>query len=314
MSEIRTRLRWSSWIGVSYLTVTLIAVTTVGCGGDSGGAWHDDAKVPLIVSVDEQTRSEIQLDSLRRLPSPPVEFAATTVQDRNHPYPILAPDSGTLIRVWPKDSVQAGDTVALWRRGADSLALVASRQGRWLPARRVSTELWPRDTVGVIEEDGFWLAEGSLNEFEGRDVHVGDPATVKLWGDPDTLVQGRVEWVRRPFARPDGRATVGVEFSHIRNAQHTGAAALVRVTPTGPTDSVLAAPEGALVRLASGFAVFIPRPGGGYEARFVFIGPTVGNLVVLRDGVEERTLVVTNGIEGLKRSAEDSLRQRAARR
>lgn len=76
---------------------------------------------------------------------------------------------------------------------------------------------------------------------------------------------------------------------------------------------MLAIPEKALVRLSNGLALFIPQGSGRYEVRFVFVGPSIDDVVVIREGLAETVQVVTKNIERLKAVAEDSLRQRRSR-
>lgn len=165
----------------------------------------------------------------------------------------------------------------------------------------------------TVGEDGFRLAEGSVNDYEGREIHVGDPASVKLFGDPDSAVHGTVEWVRRPKKGPQGHTAVGVRFSHVQNVEHDGTAALVIVTPSGAGDSVLAVPRAALVRLSLGFAVMVPLQDGEVEVRFVSIGPFENDHVIVRNGLEEARAIVIGGWGRLRLAAEDSLKQRALR-
>ena len=293
--------------------IPMVPLAILACDGNPRRGWHDDIP-PLFVSLPAEASSPEQLEWLQRVPAPPVEFAGMTLEDRNHFQAVVASDSGSLVRVRPVGLVGAGDTLLVWT-GISGAAVpaVAEGKGNWLPSRSPSPRFSPGDTLGVVEQLGIWIAEGRIGELESNEIHVGDPATVKLWGDPDSLITGSVEWVHRPFAQTRGPITVGVEFRHARSPEHKGVAALVTVTPSGLTDSVWGAPKQAVVRLSNGWAVFLPRDGRQLEVRFVVTGPTMGDIVVFRDWTQGRVQVVTAGLDMLQRIAEDSLRARSIR-
>ena len=280
------------------------------CGGTADRGWHDDESSPLIVSIGPEAQRQIRLGNLVKVLAPPVEFAGLVVEDRNHYPPVLATASGTVVSIRPKGIVIVGDTLLTARGTAGLFAFVADRGGTWQPrGRDRGVELG--DTVGTLGHSGTWIAQGSVGDHQGYEIHPGDPATVRIWGDPDSLIRGTVEWVRRPlFDEVGGSATVGVEFPHAPGNGHGGTSALVTVTPSGPGDSVFAAPEEALVRLSNGLALFIPQGSDRYEVRFVFIGPTIGRAVVLREGAKRAFQVAIQGLGKLKVAAEDSLRLR----
>jgi hypothetical protein len=295
---------------ITWLRV-LTVVLGLACEGTSSRGWHDDESSPLVVSIGPEAQQEIRLGNLEKVLAPPVEFAGLVVEDRNHYPPVLATDSGTAVSTWPKGLVKLGDTLLILRSSTrGDLAVRANRDGTWLP-RNLGRRVVVGETLGTLGNPGTWIAEGSVGDYQGGEIHAGDPATVRIWGDPDSLIEGTVEWVRRPVDPARGSTTVGVEFPHAPGAGHGGTSALVTVIPAGPGDSVFAAPEEALVRLTNGLVLFLPQGGYRYEVRFVFIGPAVESFLVLRAGVDGRVPVVTHGLDQLKRAAEDSLRLRA---
>ncbi len=170
-------------------------------------------------------------------------------------------------------------------------------------------DVWPGDTLGLVEEPGQWLATGTLAEGESQEIHPDDPAQVRLSGDQPRSIRGSVEWVHHAGNR-SSTAEVAVDFQHPGPAEAVGPSAEVIVTPSGPSDSVLAAPKSAIVSLSAGLALFIPQGSGKYEVRFAYTGPRTENLVVLRDGVQERTAIVLTGHGALVRAARVSLARR----
>lgn len=292
------------------LIAVLPLVLSVSCN-DNKPQWHEDAAVPLFISLSGPPTAEIRTDSLRKVVAPAVNFIAVTVKDGNHSSVLLSHEAGTIATMSYEDIARVGDTLAILDRpGGQPLGLISTSAGGWLPRMEVGSVVVPGDTVGIVQGGDFWLAEGDVNPSEGRTIHVGDSAVIKLWQDSDMVVTGRVEWVRRPLERSTGRTAVGVEFRHNRDAEHRGVADLVTILPTGPGDSVFAAPQAAVVKLSGGLALFIQQGQERYEVRFVDIGPQIGTLVMLHDELKQRERIVTAGLEALVIAAEDSLKQR----
>jgi len=298
---------WSCWARGS------IIIMALACDGRSSRGWHDEDRESLIISITPEAQQGIRLGRVERVIAPAVEFAGLVVEDRSHYPPVLAPDSGTVATIRPKGAVRLGDTLLTARGIGGEFVATADREGMWQPSEGTARRVEVGDTIGTLGRPGTWIAEGAVGDYQGAQIHAGDPATVRIWGDPDSLITGTVEWVRRPVDPARGSTTVGVEFPHAPRAGHGGTSALITVTPSDPDDSVLAIPEKALVRLSSGLALFIPQGGERYQVRFVLIGPTIGGLVVLREGLDETVRIVIEGVDSLKLAAEDSLRQRRSR-
>jgi hypothetical protein len=169
------------------------------------------------------------------------------------------------------------------------------------------------DTLGFLEEHGFWLAVGSVSDIEAAVVHRDDPAVVLLDGDTDSQHHGRparVEWVRRAGSSAYS-LDVAVEFRAPEAAFARGGFATVVVTPSGPGDSLAAVPASAVVHLPPGSAVFVPVGTSRYQARWVATGPTAHGKVVVREGLSVGTSVVAHGLAALVEAARDSLARRA---
>lgn len=182
--------------------IPMVPLAILACEGNTRRGWHDDIP-PLFVSLPAEASAPEQLEWLQRVPAPPVEFAGMTLEDRDHFQAVVASDSGSLVGVRPVGDVVAGDTLLVWT-GISGAAVpaVAEGEGRWLPARSASPRFSSGDTLGVVEEPGIWIAEGRIGELESNEIHVGDPATVKLWGDPDSLITEESSGSIDPLPRP----------------------------------------------------------------------------------------------------------------
>jgi hypothetical protein len=289
---------------------------TAGDGGRIGG-WHEAALPPLVVAIDTSAERDLLLDCLRRIVAPPVRFAALIERDRHHVLVVVAPAQFAVVRLRPAGQVQASDTVAFVPDRHDGVrigtAILAAAPGRWVPNRATDGTVWPGDTIGHIEEPDHWLAIGTVEAGEAEQIHAGDPARLRLGRKAAAVLRGRVEEVRHAGNDPRSGADVSVDFLHRGDEFTVGSSAEVTVMPTGPGDSVLAAPRAALTRLTAGSAVFIRKAAGEYEVRFGVAVASVGELVVLRSSVDRRARIVVGNSRLLVRVAEESLAARMRR-
>jgi hypothetical protein len=293
---------------------TVILAVVLGCRAEKQRQWKEEAPPTLIVTLQPGAAKAIQTDSLRRIAAPPVEFMALAGPNGNHRVPIIASALGRIVDLRARDSVNVGDTVAtLSALGDKRIALLAGARGVWRASKGLQEEVWRGDTVGMIEVADYGRADGSVNADESQDVHIGDPARVKLAGDPDTSIAAVVEYVGSSIRTLHLHTSIGVGFKHPQNPDHRGVAAVVTVMPAGPSDSVFAVPDKAIVRLPDGLAIFLPKGDREYEVRLVSIQHDMNGLVVLREGINRKTKVVIGGLDALRQAAEDSIRQRTLR-
>jgi hypothetical protein len=236
------------------------------------------------------------------------------VPDPNHVAAVTAPDSGTVVRTQAEGHVRHGQVLAVIGRASgrsSGVSVAARHDGAWRPRRQQGQLVWRNDTLGVIEEHGFLLAVGAVNDIESGAIHRGDPASVALADATGPARSGRVEWVRRPGTAYRYLAEVAVEF-RVPHGPASGRPALatVVVRPSDPGDSLAAVPAAAVVQLAPGPAVFVPVGHDVYEVRWVSTALTVSGLATVRDGLERDTLVVASGLSRLAAAARDSLARR----
>ena len=298
------------------ISCALLAACT-GSERSGEGPWHEPLP-SLTVTLSQAADPSIVLDTVRRLPAPEIRFPALLQADPNHLLPALAPVTGVLIRIAEGRHARRGETLAVMGQGSEGdgreVGIRAANDGTWRPRRQPRQIVWQDDTLGYIEEHGFWLAVGAVSEMEAALVHRDDPAVVLLEGETDAKHHGRparVEWVRA--ARPYYRWEVAVDFRASEQAFGRGGFATVVVIPSGPGDSLAAVPASAVVHLPLGPAVFVPAGTGRYEVRWVATGPSVHGKVVVREGVKAGTSVVAHGLAALAEAAQDSLARRSER-
>lgn len=220
--------------------------------------------IPAPDSVIARTRT------IRPLPAGPlaISFAAIVRADPDHYAPVVASPSegGTALRVTDAGQVRAGDTLLLVRSGAgDSLrVLVAHRYGAWWPRLRTNGHVEPGDTVGILQHEGRFIADGRV---EGRDatiLGIGDSALLVVPGPkPTPPLRGRIEAALG--------STYGTDVSVHFHGQDRGIRPndLVSVTIFAESPSLKRVPASAVFGLSWGSAVLVPVAGSGFVVRFV---------------------------------------------
>jgi hypothetical protein len=103
---------------------------------------------------------------------------------------------------------------------------------------------------------------------------------------------------------------VAVEFRAPEGAFDSQPGPVTVIVTPGSDDSVAAVPASAVVQLQPGPAVFVPLGLGRYELRWVLTGPSVGDRIVVREGVTIGTSVVARGLARLLEAARDSVARR----
>jgi hypothetical protein len=190
------------------------------------------------------------------------------------------------------------------------VAIEAKQDGTWLPLRRPTQFVLQEDTIGVVEEHGYWLALGTISDIDAGVFHKNDAIVLRFAGDRHTSSRrGKVEWVRRGAISPYS-ADVAVEFRAPEGAFDSQPGPVTVIVTPGSDDSVAAVPASAVVQLQPGPAVFVPLGLGRYELRWVLTGPSVGDRIVVREGVTIGTSVVARGLARLLEAARDSVARR----
>lgn len=295
-------------------------VAVLCCTGSEGsrGGGSREPELPL-VTIEVKGPSEIVTvwETVEALPAPDVEFLALIRPDRNHISPVAAPLSGVLTSIQPQGHAHRGDTLAVFGTGSDvagrAVAVVAMQDGTWLPLRQRTQFVLQEDTIGVVEQHGYWLTLGTISDFDARVFHPGDPIVLRFGHDRHASArQGKVEWVRRGAESPFS-ADVAVEFRAPEGAFDSVPGAVTATVTPGAHDSLAAVSASAVVQLPLGPAVFVPLGLGRYEVRWVSTGPSVKDKVVVREGIRRGMSVVARGLAGLVAAARDSLARRGPR-
>ena len=283
-----------------------------------GGPWHEPLP-SLTVELQPPAEMATAFATVEAVPAPEVRVPALLQPDPNHVSPVFAPATGVLIRIAEGRHARRGETLAVMGQGDEGagreVAVRGAMDGTWRPRRQPRQIVRQGDTLGYLEEHGFWLAVGAVRDMEAALVHQDDPVIVLLEGETDAKHHGRpgrVEWVRRA-GLSSYSVEVAVEFRASQKAYKQGTFATVVVIPSGPGDSLAAVPASAVVHLPLGPAVFVPLAPGRYGVRWVSTGPSVDGKVVVRDGVRAGTSVVAHGLAALLEAAQDSLARRRER-
>jgi len=250
----------------------------------------------------------IGLDSVRRVPAPSVEFPALIEADQSHLAAVTSQAGGEsrLAAVTSFTTVRGGDTVAVVREvgpPGHGTSVLAPSPGRWRPIRHLRESVWPGDTLGFIQDRSHLLAVGRVEDPESGQIHPGDSALV-IMGPPNPLrLSGRVE-------RVDGRtygADVRVEFRPAGRRPAPNGLVTVTIFPSGPGDSVLAAPANAVCLLSIGPAVFVAESPGHFTVRFVKADVHDAGVSLIHEGLDGPVAVATSGLAPLIAAAEDAI-------
>lgn len=295
---------------------SLVALLCCTRSESSGGGGAHEPGLPVVtVKLDGPSEIATVWATVEAVPAPDVEFLALIRPDRNHISHVAAPRSGVLTRVQPQRHAHRRDTLAVLGLGSEvagrEVTIVAMQDGTWLPLRRPTQFVLQEDTIGVIEEHGYWLALGTIADIDAGVFHKDDATVLRFAGDRHTSSRrGTVEWVRRGAISPYS-ADVAVEFRAPEGAFDSQPGPVTVIVTPGSDDSVAAVPASAVVQLPPGPAVFVPLGLGRYEVRWVSTGPSVGGKIVVREGVKTGTSVVAQGLARLVEAARDSLERRA---
>jgi hypothetical protein len=295
-----------------------LALMSCATSDRSGEGASDKPEMPsLTVRIEGASEITTEWASVAVVPAPAVELLALIRPDRNHSAVVPAPVSGVLLRIRPQQHAHRGDTLAVLGVGSGvagkEMAVRGVEDGSWLPLRRRTQFVLQEDTLGVIEEHGSWLALGTLSDVDAAVFHQGDAVVLRFGDDRHAGSRGaRVEWVRRAATSPYS-ADVAVEFRAPEGAFDSQPGPIRMIATPGPHDSVAAVPASAVVHLPPGAAVFVPVGLGRYDVRWLSTGPSVGDWIVVREGVAKGTSIVTHGLATLVAAARDSIERRSHR-
>lgn len=299
-------VRWQSWR--SYAT-TAVLVTACAPPEQTADECQQRPR-PILIRVTSEGAGHFVIDSVRRVPAPTLRFSAVVRNDPDHVHVLDAPIRGIVVRIATERHVAAGDTVALIKPDRDTtqpnVAVVVTHDGTWVPRRRLK-QLVLQDTVGLLEEHGYWLAVGTVSDVEASVVHVGDPGLIELGETLRLSRAGKVGWVRGPDARLPYSAEVALQIE--ASSLGAGQPVTVAVTPAGPQDSMLAVLPSAVVQLSLGTAVFVAVSPNLFEARWISSSQPGTDLSFVRGGVSAGSRLVVEGLTPLVDAVRDSLQK-----
>jgi hypothetical protein len=307
---LRTRLVLVSLIPLAAL------VACTGSDHRGGKAWHE-APPPLTVQIKGMAEVVTVWVTVEAVPAPEVRFQALIRPDPNHVTPVSSPVSGLIVRIRPEGHANRHDVLAVVgagsREAGRDVPVAVERDGSWHPRRQPRQIVWQNDTLGTLEEHGYWLAVGTVSDVEYRAIHPGDPASVQVASDRNIARPGKVEWVRPPWTESPYSADIAVEFRASEASRADEWDPVTVAVTAGPGDTVAAVPASSVAQLPLGPVVFVPVGNGLYDVRWISTGPSVGAMVVVREGVRPGTSVVAHGLAGLVEAARDSLTRRGQR-
>lgn len=294
----------------------LVAFISCTTSERSGGGGSHEPELPMIrVTLDGPREMATLWETVEAIQAPDIEFLALIRPDRNHVSLVAAPVSGVLTRIQPERHTRRGDTLAVLGVGSQvarrQVAVVGTQDGTWFPLRRQTQLILREDSIGLVEEHGYWLALGAIDDPEAGVIRGGDPTALRFGGDRHmTSRPGKVEWIRRDANTPYS-ANVAVEFRAPEGTfESQPGPVTVVVTPVGSRDSVPVVPAAAVVQMGPGTAVFVPVSVGHYEVRWITTGPTLHGMVVVRRGVSRGMSIVVRGLAPLVDAVRDSLARR----
>ena len=110
---------------------------------------------------------------------------------------------------------------------------------------------------------------------------------------------GRIIFADRQINSQTGTIQIVGEFPNPKNLLRPGQSARVR-TQTGILQSALLVPQSAVNQVQGGHQIVVLGPDNRAQVRNVQVGPTVGTLWVITDGVKPEERVVTAGIDKVR--------------
>lgn len=154
-----------------------------------------------------------------------------------------------------------------------------------------------RDALLVIADLSTIWVIADVAEARVADAGKGSVARIRSAALKDRTVEGTVTYVA-PALDPNTRtAKVRVELTDPTGTLKPGMFAQATILPAGDGEAVLAIPEEAVQTVEGGPAVFVPVEGepNTFAKKPVKIGPPVGGMVQVFDGLSEGDALVVSG-------------------
>lgn len=154
-----------------------------------------------------------------------------------------------------------------------------------------------RDALLVVADLSTIWVIADVAEARVADAGKGSIARIRSAALKDRTVEGTVTYVA-PALDPNTRtAKVRVELADPTGTLKPGMFAQATILPAGDGEAVLAIPEEAVQTVEGGPAVFVPVEGepNTFAKKPVKIGPPVGGMVQVFDGLSEGDALVVSG-------------------
>lgn len=154
-----------------------------------------------------------------------------------------------------------------------------------------------RDALLVIADLSTIWVIADVAEARVADAGKGSVARIRSAALKDRTVEGTVTYVA-PALDPNTRtAKVRVELTDPTGTLKPGMFAQATILPAGDAEAVLTIPEEAVQTVEGGPAVFVPVEGepNTFAKKPVKIGPPVGGMVQVFDGLSEGDALVVSG-------------------
>ncbi len=144
----------------------------------------------------------------------------------------------------------------------------------------------------------FTIDEASLLRYtrrkQGADIK-GDPVTLKLIDDAGFVHKGKLDFLNNVIDRETGTIRGRAEFDNKNGLFRPGMFARIRLDAGAPFEA-LVVPEVAIGSEQVKKFVYVVTPDNKVEQRFVVLGPLVGDVRVIREGLSKDDKVVVNGL------------------
>jgi cobalt-zinc-cadmium efflux system membrane fusion protein len=154
----------------------------------------------------------------------------------------------------------------------------------------------------VLADTRTMLVLADVPESRLTQIAPDSPARVVLAAMPDAKLEGKVTQVE-PSLNPDTRAgRVRIEVANLNDTLRGGMFASVELTTTTAVEPALAVPDDAVLTVEGSPAVFVPVEGeeNTFAKRAVKVGPSVGLMTPILEGLKEGEPVVVGGAFILK--------------
>jgi len=143
----------------------------------------------------------------------------------------------------------------------------------------------------------FQGSEASLLEYERRgDTLAGSPVRIRLQGEDDYRLNGRIDFVDNALSNGSGTISVRAVVQNPDGKLRPGLFGQLQLAASAPRSAILL-PDTAIVTDAARRLVYVMGPKDVVQARPVQLGPVVDGLRVIRSGVTAKDRVIVNGIQ-----------------